>query len=135
MTVVIDASVVVASLIDPGRVGRWAAEVAQGDEVVAPHLLPAEVTSVLRRHVLKGHISAEVGALTISRLGILASTIEFHPFGPLQSRVWELRNSLTAYDAWYVATAEFLHLPLATLDQRLVRAHGPRCPFLTPPEG
>jgi predicted nucleic acid-binding protein len=40
---------------------------------------------------------------------------------------------VTAYDAWYVAIAEALELPLATLDRRLVAANGPRCEFATPP--
>jgi predicted nucleic acid-binding protein len=47
--------------------------------------------------------------------------------------VWELRQSVTAYDAWYVAVAESLDLPLVTVDLRLSRAPGPRCAFATPP--
>ena len=38
----------------------------------------------------------------------------------------------TDYDAWYVAAAEALGLPLATLDRRLSRAAGPSCRFLVP---
>ena len=33
----------------------------------------------------------------------------------------------------YVALAELLEAPLATLDERLVRTTGPRCEFLTYP--
>jgi predicted nucleic acid-binding protein len=40
--------------------------------------------------------------------------------------------NLTSYDAWYVAVAEALDLPLTTLDQRLTRSKGPTCAFLTP---
>jgi hypothetical protein len=47
--------------------------------------------------------------------------------------VWELRANVTSYDAWYVAVAEQCDLPLATLDQRLARATGPRCRFHLPP--
>ena len=39
---------------------------------------------------------------------------------------------MTSYDAWYVALAEALGSDLATLDERLVKADGPRCRFLTP---
>jgi predicted nucleic acid-binding protein len=39
---------------------------------------------------------------------------------------------MTSYDAWYVAVAEALRLPLATLDGRLSRARGVACKFLTP---
>jgi predicted nucleic acid-binding protein len=41
-------------------------------------------------------------------------------------------NSVTSYDAWYVAVAEALGLPLATLETRLARAKGVACRFLTP---
>jgi predicted nucleic acid-binding protein len=47
--------------------------------------------------------------------------------------VWELRENITAYDAWYVALAEELRATVATLDTRLARAPGPRCRFETPP--
>ena len=39
----------------------------------------------------------------------------------------------STYDAWYVALAEALDLPLATLDARMSRAPGPECEFLVPP--
>lgn len=47
-------------------------------------------------------------------------------------RVWALREDLTSYDAWYVALAEVLECPLATLDRRLSRADGPACGVVTP---
>lgn len=43
-----------------------------------------------------------------------------------------LRANVASYDAWYVAVAEAVDLPLATLDRRLARADGARCRFLTP---
>ncbi|MGI9033553.1 MAG: type II toxin-antitoxin system VapC family toxin [Acidimicrobiales bacterium] len=53
--------------------------------------------------------------------------------GQHRLRVWELRRVVTAYDAWYVAVAESLSVPLATLDRKLGRAPGPRCAFEMPP--
>jgi predicted nucleic acid-binding protein len=47
-----------------------------------------------------------------------------------RQRVWELRGQITAYDASYIAVAEFVGVPLLTLDDRLRRAKGPRCSFL-----
>jgi predicted nucleic acid-binding protein len=41
--------------------------------------------------------------------------------------------TLSCYDAWYVALAEFLGVKLATLNARLARAPGPRCGFWLPP--
>ena len=66
----------------------------------------------------------------MSRQG--AREIELFPYEPFASRAWELRRNLTAYDGWYVALAEALELPLATLDRHLARATGPRCRFLKP---
>ena len=41
-------------------------------------------------------------------------------------RIWELRDSVSAYDAAYVALAETLSAPLMTTDTRLARAPGIR---------
>ncbi len=43
------------------------------------------------------------------------------------ARLWELRDSLTAYDATYVALAEALACELVTADARLAQAPGPTC--------
>jgi predicted nucleic acid-binding protein len=51
-------------------------------------------------------------------------------FSTCASRIWELRENVTCYDAWYVAVAEALSAPLATLDIRLTKAPGPHCRFL-----
>ena len=34
--------------------------------------------------------------------------VELFPFEPFAERIWALRHNLTAYDAWYVAIAEFV---------------------------
>ncbi|HVR30757.1 MAG TPA: type II toxin-antitoxin system VapC family toxin [Thermoanaerobaculia bacterium] len=62
----------------------------------------------------------------------LCLEIALFPFEPFAARVWELRRNLTSYDSWYVAVAEALELPFASLDRRLSRATGPRCRFLLP---
>ena len=58
--------------------------------------------------------------------------IELFPFEPFADRIWELRHHVTSYDAWYVAIAEALKLPLATLDEPLAKSNGITCKFLTP---
>ncbi|WP_222850187.1 type II toxin-antitoxin system VapC family toxin [Allosaccharopolyspora coralli] len=45
----------------------------------------------------------------------------------LLHRVWELRQNISAYDASYVALAEFLDCDLVTADARLARTPGTRC--------
>jgi predicted nucleic acid-binding protein len=49
VTLVVDASVLVAALVDGGPMGRWAEEHLLSDHLAAPHLLPVEVANILRR--------------------------------------------------------------------------------------
>lgn len=130
MTLVPDASTVVAGLVDSGDAGRWAEHILFSDVLVAPHLLPVEVTNVLRRSSNAGHVSADVAAL--AHADLLDLRVELFPYAVVAERVWELRGTITAYDAWYVAVAELLDAPLATLDRRLADAPGPRCAFVLP---
>jgi predicted nucleic acid-binding protein len=52
--------------------------------------------------------------------------IERHEHQTLMRRIWQLRDSLTAYDGAYVALAEALSAPLLTYDAKLAAAHGHR---------
>lgn len=131
MTAVIDASVVVAALVDHGSAGRWAEELVATTPLAAPHLMPVEVGSILRRAALAGDLSDDVASL--AHADLLALTVEFFPYEPFAERIWGLRGAVTTYDGWYVALAESLDAPLATLDGRLIRAPGPRCSFISPP--
>ena len=130
MTVVVDASIVVAVLVDAGPDGRWAESVIAGQDLVAPHLLPVEVANILRRLIPAGEQSPDTA--THAHADLLDLPIRLQPYEPYGERIWELRDNVTAYDAWYVAVAELLDVPLVTLDDRLARASGPRCRFLTP---
>lgn len=130
MTTVVDASVVVAWLVDGGPDGQWSEEVILAGELVAPHHLPLEVANVLRRAVLAGSLGPETASLAHEDL--LALPIALVPYAPLAARSWELRHAITSYDAAYVALAEQLEVPFATLDALLVRANGPRCEFRVP---
>jgi predicted nucleic acid-binding protein len=122
--------VVVAALVDGGPTGRWAEGVLEEGPLIAPHLMHVEVASILRRAALAEEINLETAAL--AHADLLDLMVEFVPYAPVADRVWELGANLTTYDAWYVATAEALGVPLATLDGRLARAAGPRCRFLVP---
>ncbi len=130
MTIVVDASVVVAALIDGGPVGNWAESILIDHHLAAPYIMPAEVASILRRAELAGDISMETASLAHSDL--LDLSVDLFPYDPFATRVWDLRLNLTAYDAWYVGLAETLEANLATLDSRLAQARGPRCRFVLP---
>jgi predicted nucleic acid-binding protein len=119
---------VVAALVDSGADGRWAETLLTSDSLAAPHLLTVEAANILRRSVAAGAISAEQASL--AHADLLDLRVELFPYAPFASRVWELRENVTCYDAWYVAVAEALGAPLATLDARLAKAPGPRCQFV-----
>jgi predicted nucleic acid-binding protein len=131
VTLVADSSVVVAALVQRGSEATWAEEVLSSDSIAAPAVLHSEVATVLRRRMLAGEMSDDLATGAYIRL--LAQTFDLHDYEPLATRIWELRHTVTIKDAWFVALAESLNAPLATLDLRLTRAPGPRCRFLTPP--
>lgn len=131
MTIILDASVVVAALIDDGPTGRWAEEVLLRDHLAAPHLMPVEVAHVLRQGVQRGRIPEDRAAVAHAELQALP--VDLFSYGPVASRVWHLRENVRPYDGWYVALAELLDADLATLDARLARAPGIECTVVTPP--
>lgn len=130
MTLVVDASVVVSALVVSGSDGDWAEEVLSRGSLNAPHLMPVEVASVLRRSAAAGSTSEHMATQAHHDIGRLR--VALYPYEVTADRVWELRHSVSPYDAWYVALAEALDAPLATLDRRMAQADGPRCEFLTP---
>ena len=129
MSGVIDASVLVAALVDSGPDGNWAEQFLAGGDLHAPELVRVEAANALRRLELAGTLPASEANAAYEDM--LQLNIELQPFDPFAERIWELRHAVTSYDAWYVAVAEALGMPLATLDGRLVRANGPRCRFIT----
>jgi len=131
VTLVVDAGFVVAALVDDGPLGRWADGLLVSGPLAAPHLMPVEAANILRRAALAGTVTGDVAGL--AHADLLRLRVELFGYDVLADRVWELRGSVTAYDACYVALAEDLDAPLATIDVRLTRAPGPSCAFETPP--
>lgn len=121
--IVLDASAALEVLL--GGRARTAVEgriFAEGETLHAPHLIDLEVAQVLRRHVLAGHMRPARGdaALDVWR----QFPVERHGHELLMARVWRLRDTMTAYDAAYVALAEALAAPLLTTDAKLARTPG-----------
>jgi predicted nucleic acid-binding protein len=130
LTAVVDASVLIAALVDPGPDGEWAERILAAGSLYAPELARVETANILRRLELAKKITTpEANAAYEDLMQLSMETLSFDPFA---RRIWELRHNVTSYDAWYVAIAEALELPLATLDERLSKAKGPACDFLTP---
>lgn len=129
-TLVVDATVVVAALSDDSDAGRWSAARLVDHDLVAPHLLLVEASNTFRRLELSGELTS--ARASDANADLVHLRLQLFAYAPLAERVWELRHTVSAYDAWYVALAESLDAPLATLDLRLVRAPGPRCAFVGP---
>ena len=134
MSLVVDASALVAAVVDTGPEGRWAEQLVKSawmsGVLSAPQLVQVEAINILRRLELAGRIDSKVA--TAAQRDLVQLEMDLYPFEPFAERIWELRANLTSYDAWYVALAELLGAPLATLDQKLSRATGPTCRFLLP---
>ena len=88
----------------------------------APELIDLEGAQTIRRFVRSGQISSAHGRAALNQVRDAPLTRVAHR--ALLDRVWELRDSITAYDASYIALAEQLGVPLLTCDAHLGRAHG-----------
>lgn len=121
---VVDSSAVLEALAArepaPGLVER----LAEDGDLHAPHLIDTEVLHALRRMLRRRQISPE--RAHDARTDFADLTLVRYPHEPLNDRVWELRENLSAYDATFVALAEALDVPLVTCDARLADAPGHR---------
>ncbi len=92
---------------------------------MAPELFDLEVVAVIRKALVAGVLDERRAAIALADLADL--DLERVSHRPLLVRIWELRTSITPYDAAYVALAETIGATLVTADRRLAQAPGPRC--------
>jgi predicted nucleic acid-binding protein len=106
-------------------------DLLRDDEVAAPYLVDSEVISALRGMVRRGEFSVEDAGVALHAWKAL---IVFRVSAPATlERIWALRDTVTAYDATYIALAERLGCPLVTADARLAAAPGIGCPVVVVP--
>lgn len=119
--IVLDASVVVEMLLGTEAGQRIAPRVLTTEESRhAPHLLDAEVAQAVRRYWLSGEIDEQRGREMLEDLAALP--VDRHAHTVLLPRIWELRNTVSAYDAVYLALSEVLQATLLTRDSGLAAA-------------
>ncbi|MBM3679021.1 MAG: type II toxin-antitoxin system VapC family toxin [Actinobacteria bacterium] len=123
---VVDASVLFEIVADTPGAERLRSRLAEDPDQAAPHLIDAEVLSVIQTHHRNGRLDATAASQAVDDTRAWPGERWSHR--PLLSRAWELRDNLRGYDALYVALAEALAGTLVTLDARLAKAPGIGCP-------
>lgn len=126
--IVVDASVLAVALFDGSAAGDLARRrMMIGQVLHAPDLIYPEVASVLRRQSRTPGADIDLIDRVVADLANVPLVIS--PHRDLLPRAWQLRDTVTPYDALYVALAESLDCVLVTADARLARAAGTRCVF------
>lgn len=98
----------------------YGAATRAGQRIIAPPLLPIEVTNVLRKRIRRISLTAD-DALT----AFLTLPIELHNPPGLHQRALSLaitHNLPATYDAHYIALAEHFGCDLWAADQRMLRS-------------
>ena len=112
---VIDATgVVTACLSDTGF------DDLRREELVAPHLMWSEASSVLHELRWRKEISPELATIAVDRLA--AAPVQARRHKTLTSEAWRVADRLgwaKTYDAEYVALAQLLKCRLLTTDAKL----------------
>lgn len=119
--VVVDASAVFALIKNDAAAPALRKRLLERDLLFyAPAVIDLEILSTARRYVFRGELTV---AQTDALFAVYAS-IEIVRFAhdSFFSRIWQLRENITAYDAAYVAIAEAHRIPLVTLDARLAKS-------------
>ena len=127
---VVDASALVDAVLHPGAIGEGARGLIGSARCHAPHLIDAEVGSVLRRLVLRSELRPEMAETRLRQAGDLID-VRHEMGGAVALAAWRLRDDVTFYDALYVALAAALRRPLLTSDQRLAASARRHCEVIT----
>lgn len=118
---VVDASALVALLLDPGALPVLADGLRAGATAyLAPALCDIEVASAFRNLERRGAVTERRARAGLAVLADLP--VERVDHRSLLPRILDLRQNFSAYDAAYVALAEALAAPLVTRDRRLAQA-------------
>ncbi|MGI8778253.1 MAG: type II toxin-antitoxin system VapC family toxin [Acidimicrobiales bacterium] len=124
---VVDASCLYEVVADGITAEGVRRRLAADPDHAAPHVIDVEVASVIRRDHRLHRLDDTAAAQAVEDLRDWPGERFGHQ--PLLDRLWELKATVRAWDAAYVALAEALGATLVTLDARLAAAPGPRCPI------
>ena len=127
--VVLDASALIEYLLRTAASASVEREIeAKDTDLHIPALCDVEVCSGLRSGLLRSKLGQERAEEAVTDYLDLPLIRHGHSF--LISRILQLRDNFSAYDATYVALAEVLEATLVTADLSLFRAVGSTLPDL-----
>jgi predicted nucleic acid-binding protein len=109
------------------------AALSAGERIVAPPLLPIEVTNIIRQRMRREALPLPEAQDRLAAFRAIPVTLRAPR--TLYRHALEIAEQYdlpAAYDAHYVALAELLRCVLWTDDQRLLRALGGALPFVRP---
>lgn len=125
---VVDASIMVRLLQNRWGDGRLRERLGRDRYLHAPALIDAEVASAVRGllRTSKPRVSITIERAEEMLTDFADLPLQRYAMQPFHRRVLALRHNFTAYDAFYVALAESLDMPLLTDDEKFGRAsaHG-----------
>lgn len=98
--------------------------------ITAPPLLRAEVTNVIRRRMRRERLPLAEALAILDDFLALSIVILDDPALYRQALILAESYSLSAYDAQFVALAQFLGCDVWVADAGLIRAIGGRLPFV-----
>lgn len=122
--IVVDASIVVRLLQNRREDSEVRERFGRERRIHAPALIDAEVSSAIRGLLLTSKPSIQI---TVERAEQMLDDfadlpLVRYPMQPYQRRALALRDNFAAYDAFYVALAELLGMPLLTDDRKFEKA-------------
>lgn len=128
--IVVDASVLYEVITAGPFAASAAATLADAHDHAAPEVVDVEVAGLIRRDAQRDVLDGTRSQWALDRLRDWPG--DRFPHRPFIGRVWQLRNNVRTTDAFYVALAEALGVPLVTLDKRLARASEVACEVIVP---
>jgi predicted nucleic acid-binding protein len=131
----VDASVAVKWLLieEHSELARrlLVTSLGNAEQLVAPPLLPSDITNAVRQRIRRGDILPDEGPALLA--DFLAIPVVLHASELLYQRALAIAVDLglsATYDAQYVALSELLGAAFWTADERLFNAAASRMPFV-----